>query len=401
MVCKYNHHRPLKVLHVVHSLEVGGLENGVVNLINRLDPNRFEQIILCLTRSGRLATRIKQQGVRILEMGQSDDGFRLPLAKLIKVFRGVAPHLVHTRGWSTVDAVFAARLAGVPRLVHGEHGRDWKDTEGESWKRIQFRRLIGLMVHRYVVVCDFFRRWLQETCRVRNEKIVHIPNGVDTTKFSPLEATPCAQRLPPSAQSLAQSTELRTLRWQLGLPGKGPLVGTVGRLDPVKDFATLLRGFAAVRNHFPEVTLVVVGDGPSRSELTQLANDLGLGLYVHWLRERDDVPSLLRCFDLFVQTSLFEGMSNTILEAMSTGLPIIATQTGGNGELVTGGENGVLIPVGDPQALAKALAGYLENPELRQLHGQQSRERALHRFDLSLMASRYTALYQKEGAAIN
>lgn len=392
---------PLKILHVVYSLEVGGLENGVVNLINRLDPERFTQLVCCLTRSGKLAGRIERKGIEVLELGHAANSLRFPLLTLTRLFRRLAPHVVHTRGWGTVDAVFAAKLAGVPLVIHGEHGRDWKDTEGIQPRRNQIRRLVGLIVDRYVVVCDFFRRWLKDACKVRDDKIVHIPNGVDTARFYPLESAISGQQSAISnknsklsPQSIELSTSLQALRKQLGLPTAGILLGTVGRLDPVKDFSTLLRGFAGVRDRFADVSLAIVGDGPLRSELTKLAGDLGVGPYVYWLGERDDVPSLLRCFDLFVQTSLFEGMSNTILEAMATGLPVIATKTGGNGELVTSGETGDLIPVSSIQALAKALEKYLENPHLRQLHGLRSREKVLERFDLSLMASRYGALYE-------
>jgi glycosyltransferase involved in cell wall biosynthesis len=116
---------------------------------------------------------------------------------------------------------------------------------------------------------------------------------------------------------------------------------------------------------------------------------------VYWLGERENVALLLRCFDVFIQTSLFEGMSNTILEAMATGLPIIATRTGGNEELIVSSRNGALVPVGDAKALSQSLATYLSNPRLCRIHGARGREKVLKDFDLSLMASRYAALYEE------
>jgi sugar transferase (PEP-CTERM/EpsH1 system associated) len=379
---------PLKIVHVVHSLEVGGLENGVVNLINRLDGGCFTQVVCCLKGSGKLAERIERKDVEIIELGLSADGFRFPVLKLSRVFRRIAPHMVHTRGWGTVDAVFAARLAGVPRVVHGEHGREWDDREGSNWKRNQIRRLVGLMVNRYVVVCKFFHSWLRQKCRVAEKKILHIPNGVDTTKFHPL----CAER---KEQSPETRFALGALRARLGLPVEGVLLGSVGRLDPVKDFPTLLKAFAKARRDFPKAHLVVVGDGPLRRALASLAAELGLDSSVHWLGEREDVALLYRCFDLFVQASLFEGMSNTILEAMASGLAVVATDTGGNSELITSGENGRLVPVGDSESLARALSDYLRDSSRRQAHGQKSREIAAGNFDLSLMASRYAGLYRE------
>ena len=374
--------KPVNIVHVVHSLDVGGLENGVVNLLNRLDHSRFAHTVCCLAQSGQLARRIAQERVKIVEIGCSAHGFRFPLVTLMRLFRDLKADVVHTRGWAAVDAVFAARLAGVKAVIHGEHGREWTDAQGANWKRNQIRRIVGLLVSHYVVVCDFFSEWLRHTCKVPGRKIIHIPNGVDTEKFHPLEVNADA----PGARS--------ELRGRLGLPVDGLLVGAVGRLDPVKDFPTLLRGFAQLSCQFPQARLVIVGDGPIRAELTDLARALDLAPRVLWVGAQEDVASFLRCFDLFVQCSIFEGMSNTILEAMATGLPVVASTTGGNGELVVGGANGFLFPVGDVEALTRALAKYASNQALRELHAAQSRQRALEHFNLSLMTSRYSSLYE-------
>jgi len=374
---------PKKIVHVVHSLHVGGLENGLVNLLNRLDPERFKQTVCCLTSAGKLAERINVPGVEIVELKVPGGQFRFPLLRLAKLFHHLSPHIVHTRGWPTIDAVFAARCAGVSHLVHGEHGREHSDVGGNNWRRNQIRRLVGHIVDRYVIVCDFFRLWLNEMCRVKNERIVYIPNGVDTEKFRPDD----------SAVETVPSEARKRLRSRLGLPAGSVLVGTVGRLDPVKDFPTLMKGFRRIRDSFSEATLVIVGDGPIRPSLFRLGEELGLGASLIWLGERSDIPELLRCFDIFVQTSVFEGMSNTILEAMASNLPIIATDTGGNPEIVSDGENGILVPVGGVRELGIALQKYLSDPVLRCKHGINSRRRAIDYFDLSLMAARYAEMY--------
>ncbi|MGH7847227.1 MAG: glycosyltransferase [Candidatus Binatia bacterium] len=392
----------MKVVHVVYSLETGGLENGVVNLVNRTDPARFNHVIFCLTRSGRLATRIRNHSVEIIEAGLPASGFRFPAWTLARLIRQLRPDVVHTRGWVTTDAVFAAKLAGVARVIHGEHGRDWKDTQGTAWKRNQIRRVVGHLVNRYVVVCEYFRGWLQQTCRIRESKIAHIPNGVDTEKFHPWgagngqELEGCSRQQ--AAGSNSRREQLFGLRRKFGLPVDGLVLGSVGRLDPVKDFNTLLCGFAAASRRFPKTHLAIAGGGPLADSLKKAAGALGIDGSIHWLGERDDIPSLMRCFDVFVQTSLFEGMSNTILEAMASGLPVIATDTGGNGELVVAGENGILIPVGDANALALAIESYLMDSRTRHDHSLKSRERALRQFDLSLMAQRYAGLYEEVAA---
>jgi sugar transferase (PEP-CTERM/EpsH1 system associated) len=376
--------KPTKILHVVHSLEVGGLENGLVNLINHLDPDRFEHSVCCLTKSGKFAERIASAGVKIVELNLPAGQFRFPLFRLAGLFREISPQIVHSRGWATVDATFAARLARRAAIIHAEHGRDLVDKDGDNWKRNQIRRLVGLNVSRYVVVCDFFRSWLSQSCRVPAQKIVHIPNGVDTKKFHPKN------------RCVAEEDGISDTAWRrsLDISLDAVVLGSIGRLDPVKDFPTLLKGFAEIKREFPQTILAIVGDGPLRENLVAIANDHGLAGSVKWLGQRRDIPALLRRFDLFVQTSAFEGMSNTILEAMATGLPIVATDTGGNSELVKKDQNGSLIPVGDVSALIGAVGAYLCNPALRTEHGIGSRRRVERDFDLSLMAARYAELYE-------
>ena len=378
-----------RILHVVHSLEVGGLENGLVNLLNRLDPERFEHSVCCLTKSGKFAERIASAGVNIFELNLPAGQFRFPLLRLVALFRKISPHIIHSRGWATVDATFAARFARRAAIIHGEHGRDLADKDGDNWKRNQIRRLVGLNVNRYVVVCDFFRSWLAQSCRVPAQKIVHIPNGVDTNRFYPQNGR------------VADEDGISHSAWRqdLDVSPDAVILGSIGRLDPVKDFPTLLKGFAEIRRQHPTAVLVIVGDGPIRAELVRISEEHGLGQSVKWLGNRSDIPALLRHFDLFVQTSAFEGMSNTILEAMATALPIVATDTGGNSELVRNGQNGALIPVADVSALVGAVGRYLQDPALRRLHGVESRRRVEVDFDLSLMAARYADLYESVGVA--
>ena len=378
----------LKILHVVHSLQVGGLENGLVNLLNRLDPHHFQQTVCCLTSAGKLAERIQSPAIDIVELHLTADRFRFPVLDLARMIRKLNPTIVHTRGWPTVDAVFAARLARVPHIIHGEHGREYTDSEGTNWKRNQIRRIVGRLVDRYVVVCDFFRPWLRESCRVNSDKIIYIPNGVDTAKFHPIDN--CLDAIACERSYAAAKQELRV---RLGLPADCVLVGSVGRLDPVKDFPTLLRSFKAIVSEFREAKLAIVGDGSIRSSLIDLCRELKLDSSVLWLGERSDIAALLRCFDLFVQTSIFEGMSNTILEAMASGLPIIATTTGGNPELVRDHETGLLVPIKNVAALTNALRAYIKHSELRLAHGLSSRDVAVRQFDLAVMTERYAALY--------
>ena len=365
--------KPIRVMHVVQSLEVGGLENGVVNLLNRLNDERFSHVICCLTHAGKLAERIRSKEVKIVEVGLRTDRFRFPIMRLRSLIRPWMPDIVHTRGWGTIDAIVAARVAGVPRVIHGEHGREAEDPEGLNCKRNVVRRTLSPMVDRFVTVSDDLKRWLTRTVGISERKIVTIHNGVDTTGFS--------------NQGRADS------RRQLGLDNSAFTIGTVGRLDPVKDHQSLLLAFAPIAQKNEFARLIVVGDGPTRQELESFAMSLGLARKVRFLGERHDVAFVLKAFDVFTLTSIAEGISNTILEAMASGLPVVATRVGGNPELVEQGVTGHLVRARDVTGLTEAFECYRRDPDRGINHGKAARSRAERLFSLERMAGDYADLY--------
>ena len=369
---------PIKIVHVVHALEVGGLENGLVNVINNLDPARFFHSIVCLTRSGAIAQRIRRKDVEVRELGLDPSRFKFPIMPLVKIFRELRPDIVHTRAWGTVDAIMAARVAGVPRVIHGEHGRDVADPEGRNRKRNVIRKCLSPMVDRFMTVSDDLQRWLTEMVGIPAHKVVRIHNGVDTGKFS-REGRAAARR-------------------KLGFDDANVAIGIVGRLDPVKDHRSLLQAFAAVSQAQPRARLIIVGDGVMRQAIEAQINELRIADRVQMLGERQDVAEILKALDCFTLTSVAEGISNTILEAMATGLPVVATRVGGNPELVQHGLTGQLVPPGDVGALAQAFETYLNDPDLRLRDGKTARERSEKYFSLERMAANYTEFYSSVSA---
>ncbi len=362
----------IKIVHVVHSFGVGGLENGVVNLINRLDEG-FEHAVLCLSRSGAMAERLERPDVAVIEMKLPTDKFRFPIVKLSRVLRAVAPDIVHTRGWSSVDAISAARVSGIPRVVHGEHGWEAADPRGRNRKRILLRKCLSPLVDRFVTVSDDLQRWLSRSVGISERKITRIHNGVDVRRFA-LGRRAAARRL-------------------LALDESVFVVGTVGRLDPVKDHATLLRAFEPIARADRPACLLIAGGGPMRAEIEADAARLGISDQVKLLGERGDIALILEALDVFALTSIAEGISNTILEAMASGLPVVATRVGGNPELVEHGASGQLVSARDAPALAAALRAYLDDAELRRAHGAAARARAERDFSLERMAAQYRDLY--------
>jgi sugar transferase (PEP-CTERM/EpsH1 system associated) len=359
------------VVHVVNSLAVGGLENGVVNLVDAT-ATRFRHVIVCMTADGPLHARLRPE-VEVIVLGKRPGQDPWALLRLVRLLRRLRPLIVHSRNWPAIDAIPAARVARVPLVVHGEHGREVADPEGRNPRRKRIRRALAPLVHHFVTVSADLRRWLIEDVRVPAAKVSAIHNGVDLSRFG-------------------RAGRLES-RLRLDLPAEAVIVGTVGRLDPVKDQAGLIRAFAKVRSAHPEALLVVVGDGPCRAELEDVVAASGQGEHVRLLGNRDDIPAVMAALDVFVLPSIAEGISNTILEAMASGLPVVATRVGGNPELVEDGIGGALVPRQDPSALAAAIAAYVADPELRRRHGLASRQRATGHFSLERMAEAYANLY--------
>ncbi len=364
--------RPMThVVHVLDSLAVGGTENGVVNLINA-SSGGFRHTVITVRVGGPLVDRLPPD-VPVHCLGKRPGVDLRAVLRLVAMLRRLRPHVVHSRNWGAFDAVLSARLAGIRTVIHGEHGREASDPEGLHRRRNRLRRVLAPLVTRFVTVSVDLRHWLLATVGIPAEKVVTIHNGVDTDRFS--------------------EGDRADGRRALGVPGEAMVIGTVGRLDPVKDHVGLLAAFARLEGLDPLPTLLIVGDGPCRAALESEIGRRGLAGRVRLLGERRDVRTALHAFDVFVLSSRAEGISNTILEAMATGLPVVATEVGGNPELVRHDVTGLLVPAGDPQALAAALRTYSGDQQRRAFHGRAGRERALRDFGLDKMVQAYGRLY--------
>jgi len=370
----------LHVLHVLLSLEPGGLENGVVNVVNGLDPRRFRSSVVCLKSAGEFARRITDPAVRIHEMGwRGGADVKLPL-RLARLFRATRPHVVHTRNAESFFYGFAgAKLARVPRLVHSEHGRRFDDRA----VRFTVQRLMTRWTDAVFTVSEQLKHDLVRHVGMPPGVVQVLHNGVDFDRFDHAAERPREDAL--------------RLRDALRIPADAMVVGSVGRLVPVKNYALLVRAVAAGP---ADVQLVLAGDGPERGALEALARALDIAPRVHLIGHRDDIDRVLPAFDMFVLPSLSEGMSNTLLEAMACGVPVVASDVGGNREIVRQGVDGFLFASGDEAALAGHLARLQADPGLRERVGRVAREHVCTNFDLRAMVARYERLYERvHGAA--
>ena len=372
---------PPLVAHVVHTLRVGGMENGLVNLINRTPPGRLRHAVVCLTDYDRFAERIEAPAVPVMGLGKREGKDPATYLKLWRALRRLAPDLVHTRNLATLEAQLPAALAGVPARVYGEDGRDMTDLDGGSRKYRWLRRAYRPLIHAYVPLSGDLEDYLRSGVGVPAGKITRIRNGVDVERFRPAKEED--ERPYPPAFAPAGTT----------------VVGWVGRMEPVKAPMTLARAFVRAVTERPELRgslrLAMIGDGTLYPEVRELLETAGMADLAWLPGARNDIAGLLRSLDVFALPSLAEGISNTVLEAMASGVPVVATRVGGNPELVAEGETGALVAPGDEEGLAAALTGYAGDPKARWEHGAAARRRAVRQFSIDAMVASYLALYER------
>ncbi len=373
--------QPPLIAHVIFRFGVGGLENGLVNLINNMPTDRYRHAIICLTDYTDFRNRLKVKDVPVIALHKREGKDFGAYLRLWKVLRQLKPDFVHTRNLGTVDAVIPALLAGVRYRIHGEHGWDMVDLHGVNRRYRLLRRLCGLFIHRYITVSANLANWLRDTVNISPDKITHICNGVDVEKFAPT-------RIGHASLAEAGFHEPDLV-----------VIGTVGRLAAVKNPLMLVQAFISLLRNNKDgranLRLVLIGDGPLRAEIQQALATADIMDLVWLAGERDDVASLLPGLDIFVMPSLNEGISNTLLEAMANGLPVVATDVGGNPELVTQGCTGFLVESGDPEALACGIQKYLDCPALRVEHGREARRVVESKFSLGSMVSEYLTVYDR------
>lgn len=367
------------IAHLIHRLGVGGLENGLVNLINQTPPQRYRHVIVCLKDDTDFRERITAPGVEIIRLNKREGKDWGHYLRLYRALRRLRPDLIHTRNLAGIEGQLLAAAAGVRLRVHSEHGREMSDLRGTSRKSTLLRRLLRPLVGHFIAVSRDLEQWLVERIGASPARVTHIGNGVDSLQFHPRLGPPAA----------------------VGPPGflcqDAFVIGAVGRMIELKDFGALVQAFLLLLSEQKDararLRLMIVGDGPCRARCLAQLREAGASELAWLPGERADIAQLMRAMDLFVQPSLAEGSSNTILEAMASGLPVVATAVGGNGELVRSGWNGALVPPAAPPLLAAAIADYYRTPGLARRDGRRGRRLVLAEHSLAAMANAYLAVY--------
>jgi len=362
--------RPLRLLCMLDELDIGGTEQQILELVRRIDRDRFEPMVCCY-RHGRKAEEIADMGVPVFQIEKThklDAGIIPRIAKLLREERIdiLQTYLWTANTWGRV----AARMAGTPVVVASERNVDiWE----QSYKRVIGRYLAGA-TDKIIANSEAVREYLLGRGGLAPEKVVRIYNGVNFERFEkpfdPLER-----------------------RRELGMPGDALLAGVVARVEPAKDHDTLLHAMACVREQTSNLHLAVVGDGRQTERLTALAHELGIGDRVHFTGFRTDAAEWIRTFDFSVLSSVKEGLSNTVIESMAAGKPVIATAVGGNPEVIVEGETGFLLPTREPELFGAAIASLVAEPTKILELGAASKLRVESLFSVEKMVDNTSGLY--------
>jgi sugar transferase (PEP-CTERM/EpsH1 system associated) len=373
--------RPL-VLHVMYRFDTGGLENGIVNLINHMPAHAYKHAVLALTEVTDFSKRIQRDDVEFISLRKPPGHGVWQFRKLFKIFRQMRPAILHSRNLAALEVQAPAWAAGVPVRIHGEHGRDVGDLDGSNVTYQRVRRVYKPFVHHYLALSRDLDDYLMNKIKVRHERITQVYNGVDTRSFSPAKD---------GIQPIAGCPFDPASHW---------LIGTVGRMHPVKDQVMLAHAFVQALSLAPQLRpqlrLVMVGEGPLRAQALAVLAAAGLAELAWLPGERHDIADIMRGLHAFALPSLAEGISNTILEAMASGLPVLATAVGGNADLVLHGQTGVIVPAADPAAMAREIVLMASNPQQARATGEAGRRRVEATFSMQAMVNTYQKVYDQQ-----
>jgi glycosyltransferase involved in cell wall biosynthesis len=367
-----------KVLFLITDLPRDGAQRQLLELVKGLDKERFQLIVLTLNPGGPLEQEFRRiRGVRLLSLARKGKYDFLCFLKVFRILRRMKVDIVQPfLTPATLFGLLPALICRTPvKIVTERNGPQMRTNAGY--------RL-------YLKAEDMLSRsadWAVANSLAGREFLIQ--RGIEPSRVKVIYNGINISRLNPDHQGVER------VRQKIGVPQGGKVVGMMARMFPPKNHALFLQTAALIGRVAPQTRFALLGDGPLRAHLEELSRKLGLDSEMVFLGEQQDVGTYLSAFDIAVLTSDTEGCSNSLLEAMALGIPVIATNVGGNREVVRDGESGLLVPSGNAEALAKAIITLLENPKLAKSMGEQARQRAITEFSLERMVNQYQSLYQE------
>ncbi len=362
----------IKILHVTYDMAIGGTEQVIRQLVENTDPEKFEVAILCLENNiGDIGQELIKQGIKVSKLNRQE-GFDFSLLRAIRQFiRANQIDILHCHQYTPYSYGILASFFTAVKVIFTEHGRFYPDSS--SWKRRIINPVLAMVTDRITSISEATREALIRYEFLPGKQIQVIYNGI---------------------ADLSKNTyDVLTLRNELGLDENNIVLGTISRLDPIKNHQMMLSAFKSVEVQYSEARLLIVGDGPLMQELKQQCEQLDIVNKVIFTGFIIEPQKLLKIMDIFLLPSLSEGTSMTLLEAMSFSKPCIVTDVGGNPEIVKNEETGLIIPSGDVNALTKSCLDLINNKQKQITLGQNGRERYKKSFTVTNMIAEFEALY--------
>lgn len=360
-----------RIMQITHDLSIGGLQQVVVNLCRTIDRTRFDISVLCLRSSGVLASEIEKMGITVFCLPQTKKTDYFAFLKIADLLRKEKIDIIHTHNTQPlIDGTLGALLAGVPRIIHTDHGRKFPDKK----KYMFAEKIMSLFIHKYVGVSEQTTRDVINFEKISPRKTTTIINGIDYRQFDI------------TINSVNKKKELN-------ITSSGPVIGVVARLSEVKGVQYLIKAMPAIIEKISDAVLVIVGDGPLGDKLKDDVLRLGIEGNVVFTGARLDTPELFKIFDLYVLPSESEGLPMVLLEAMASCCPIIAADVGGVSTVIQHKENGFLIAPGMPDLIAQSVINLLLNKEEKKKYAESGLVIFMKRFRAEIMTQHYEQLY--------
>ncbi len=362
----------IKLMQITHDLAIGGLQQVVVNICRTIDRDRFDVSVLCLRELGEFVPDVERLGIPVHFLPQKENGTDyFSFLKVARILRREKTEVIHTHNTQPfVDGTIAALLSGVKTIIHTDHARDFPD----KYRYMVAEHLMSHFAYKVVGVSEHTSENLIHYEKISPKKILTIENGIDGSRF---EITIDKQKK----------------RKELGIRETGPIIGLGVRLAEQKGITYLLQATPQVIKAFPDITLVIAGDGELKEDLQKETRQLNIEQNVCFAGARLDIPDLLQLFDVYVLPSLWEGMPMVILEALAAGCPVLATDVGGVAKVIDNEVTGLLVEPRNPEQLAISILRILSDRQLQEKFIRNGLQKFQKKFSAEIMARQYEKLY--------
>lgn len=376
--------KKLKILHIITNLPVGGAQDNTLITVEGLDKGRYD-VSLMSASDGRWLDRARKiDDIRLIfieELIRKIDLF-YDLIALVKIYRIIKKgnyDIVHTHSSKPgFSGRIAARLAGVPYIIHTVHGFPFNDFMNPLMRKffIYLERYLSKLTDILITVSKLNLKKVIELNIAPARKLVNIYSGIRFEKFN-------------------VPVDIEEKKRNLGIDVSQKVIGMVGRLSAQKAPQYFIKSIPGIRERFPQARFIIVGDGELRNELEELIRSLDLTAVVKIFGFRDDVPEILQILDIYVLSSCWEGLGRSLTEAMFLSRPVVATAVEGVPELVIDEETGLLVPPRDAEAIAQAVIRLLDHPEYARRLGENAHNKIVSHFSADTMITEIDRLYQR------